>query len=864
MKNKILKLGKSIALVVMVLGISIAPLMTAQASDLIISGVIDGPLTGGLPKAVEFYVVNDIADLSIYGFGSANNGAGTDGEEFTFPADSATAGTFLYVATEDTGFGSFFGFAPDYTGAASNINGDDAIELFQNGVVVDIFGDINVDGSDQPWEYMDGWTYRTDGTGPDGAAFDIANWTFSGPDALDGETSNVLSGSPFPLASYSPEVVISSCGDPATLIHDIQGSGASSPLVGETHTIEGIVVGDFQDNASADNGDLDGFFVQEEDTQTDGLPKTSEGIFVFAPGSTDVAIGDKVRVTGTVQEFFGNTQLGSVSQVTICDQAPLPAVTDVNLPVSSIDDFESFEGMYVRLPQELVIAEYFNFDRFGEIVLASPVSGQSRPYQPTAVEKPGSAEAADLAALNALSRITLDDGRTNQNPDPAIHPNGKIFDLNNRFRGGDIVQNAAGVLNYAFNLYRIQPTTGADYIPVNPRSEIPEDVGGRLKVASFNVLNYFLTIDDGSNNCGPAQDLGCRGADTLEEFDRQKTKILNALATIDADIFGLVELENTSGVSPLNDIVNGLNAIADAGTFDYIDTGTIGGDAIKVGIIYKPSMVSPVGDFAILDSTVDPRFIDTKNRPVLAQSFMEVSTDAVFTVAVNHLKSKGSSCGSGDDDPEQGNCNLTRTMAAQALVDWLATDPTGSGDPDVIIIGDLNAYDKEDPIDAIVAGADDTPNTADDYSDLIASFEGELAYSYVFSGQFGYLDYALSSQSMTAQVTGVTEWHINADEPDIIDYDTSFKKSAQKALFEPNAFRSSDHDPVIVGLNLESTSTNQICAFLGDDPRFGRFDSDWFRFYGSKDEEISLTLNAEPPEAGKEKRAGLLLICNCF
>jgi predicted extracellular nuclease len=206
-----------------------------------------------------------------------------------------------------------------------------------------------------------------------------------------------------------------------------------------------------------------------------------------------------------------------------------------------------------------------------------------------------------------------------------------------------------------------------------------------------------------------------------------------------------------------------------------------------------------------LDSTVDPRFIDTKSRPALAQTFEEIATGERFTVVVNHLKSKGSDCidvGDPDTGDGSGNCNQTRKAAAEALVDWLATDPTGSGDNDFLIMGDLNSYDKEDPIDAIKAGSDDTAGTGDDYTDLVFQFQGEDVYSYVFDGQLGYLDHALASSSMVSQVTGVADWHINADEADLIDYDTSFKQAAQDAIYAPDAYRSSDHDPVIVGLNL--------------------------------------------------------------
>ena len=176
----------------------------ASASDLVISGVIDGPLTGGLPKAIELRACADIADLSIYGLSSANNGGGPTGApEFTFPADAAVEGQFIYVATETPLFNAFFGFDPDYTdGSAPNINGDDAIELFMNDSVVDVFGDIVHDGTSQPWDYPDGWAYRVDETGPDGTVFVLANWFFSGPNALDGETTNATATVPFPLGTF--------------------------------------------------------------------------------------------------------------------------------------------------------------------------------------------------------------------------------------------------------------------------------------------------------------------------------------------------------------------------------------------------------------------------------------------------------------------------------------------------------------------------------------------------------------------------------------------------------------------------------------------------------------------------------------
>ncbi|WP_374688944.1 ExeM/NucH family extracellular endonuclease [Promineifilum sp.] len=607
------------------------------------------------------------------------------------------------------------------------------------------------------------------------------------------------------------------CDQPFTPIYDIQGIGATTPIPGPVVT-EGVVVGDFQTSAG-----IQGFYIQEPAGDAD--PATSNGIFVYT-GATDntVSAGDAVHVTAYAREQFGQTTLNGsnadntvvpAANIVICGTGSVTPV-DVTLPFATATEAERYEGMLTRFPQTLVIAEYFNYDQFGEVVLALPLTGEDRPYTGTAIDEPGAAANARTLA-NSLRRITLDDNQGGSNPSVLRHPNGDPFSLTNRFRGGDEVQNTVGVLGYGFNLYRVHPTAPADYTAVNPRPAAPDAVGGSLRVAAMNTLNFFITADYPTgnpldNDCGPAQNAECRGHDSDQpmEFTRQRDKLLEALAGLNADVIGLNEIENTTGVEPLGDptngIVAGLNAMLGAGTYAYIDTGVIGTDVIRVGLIYKPAKVTPVGAFQTLDSTDDPRFA-SNNRPALAQTFEEVGTGARFTVAVNHLKSK--SCGTPPPtgaDADQGDgqsCwNATRTAAAQALVDWLATDPTGSGDPDFLIMGDLNAYAMEDPIDAIKLGADDTTSTGDDYVNLIAQYEGTYAYSYTFDGQAGYLDHALAITSLASQVTGATEWHINSDEPDVVDYDTTFKPPAQEALYQDNPYRSSDHDAALIGLNL--------------------------------------------------------------
>lgn len=560
------------------------------------------------------------------------------------------------------------------------------------------------------------------------------------------------------------------CGDPATPIGTVQGTGATSPLSGQSATVEGVVVGDFQ------TGGINGYFVQDAG---EGEGASSDGIFVYAAGGADVSAGDRVRVSGTVSEYNGQTQL-TLSTLLDCGDGVLPEPLALSLPVT---DREPYEGMYVIFPQNLAILEYYNYGRYGEIMLGY---GQDtfRQYQPTAVFEPYTDEAEALRAFNRAHRILLDDGLTAQNPAYLRHPDGTQLTLDNTFRGGDTVTDVTGVLAYQFNAWRVQPTEGADHTATNPRPEVP-DVGGNIQVASFNVLNYFTT-------------LGERGADTAEEFERQEAKIVAALVKMDAEIVGLVEIENNG--TAVDTLVEALNEEAGAGTYAYIDTGVVGTDAITTAFIYQPAEVTPVGDFATLTSEDDPRFLDTYNRPALAQTFADNDTGGTVTVVANHFKSKGSGCDLAGDPADEwaGNCNGVRTDAAEALADWLETDPTGAGSDNVLIIGDLNAYDKEDPIRALLE---------DGYTDLLHGYQGEDEYSYVFDGMLGYLDYALANGALLAEVTGAATWKINADEPSVLDYDMTYKPPAQDQLYAADPYRSSDHDPVIVGLTLlESVS----------------------------------------------------------
>ncbi len=598
------------------------------------------------------------------------------------------------------------------------------------------------------------------------------------------------------------------CAQPYTPIYSIQGSGATVALTG-SRTTQGVVVGDYEGASPA----LRGFFIQEPDG--DGDPATSDGIFVFEGSNANtVSLGDVVRVTGTAGENQGQSQI-SVGTIVTCGTG-IVTPTDVTFPVAAPDFLERYEGMLVRLPQTMYVTEHFQLGRFGQVVLSSG----GRLQQPTNVVAPG-APAIALQLANNLNKIILDDASQTQNPDPILFARGgSPLSASNTLRGGDTATGIVGVLNYTWagnsasgNAYRIRPVnalTGyVNFEPTNPRPTSVPDVGGDVKVVGMNLLNYFNTFDglpDNVDNCtlgvgGAAAD--CRGADNQLEFDRQWAKTVAAILAMDPDVIGVNEIENdgygpTSAVAHL---VDQLNAATAPGTYAFIDVDTntgqvnaMGTDAIKVALLYKPAVVTPVGQTAALNTAAFVNGGDSapRSRPSLAQAFEQNSNGQVFIVDVNHLKSKGSACDIPDALDGQGNCNDVRVNAVTELMSWLATDPTGTGDPDILLVGDYNSYAMEDPISALETGG---------FIHLIKSFLGPDAYSYVFDGQWGYLDHALSSVSLFEQVTGVGDYHINSDEPSVLDYNTDFKTANLiNTLYAPDQFRVSDHDPVVVGL----------------------------------------------------------------
>jgi predicted extracellular nuclease len=597
--------------------------------------------------------------------------------------------------------------------------------------------------------------------------------------------------------------VIDVCSAAYTPIWEIQGAGLATPLPG-ARTTRGVVVGDYEGPAPT----LRGFYIQ--DPAGDGNDLTSDGLFVFNGNSNSVNLGDVVVVTGNATEFQDQTQI-SASSVTVCGTGTVTPV-DVTLPVPTADHFERFEGMLVRLPQTLPVTEHFQLGRFGQVV----VSSGGRLRQPTDVLPPG-ADAEALQLENDRNRIIIDDGLNNQNPDPIVFGRGGMtLSAANTLRGGDTATNTVGVLTYTWagnaasgNAYRVRPVGSLDgfvrFDASNPRPAAAPPATGSLRVASMNLLNFFNTFAGCTNGVGgPATD--CRGAENDDEFNRQWPKAVDAILGAGADIVGVIEVENDgyAAESALAFLVDRLNQATVPGTWAFIDadaaTGEVnalGTDAIKVALLYKPLRVVPVGQTGVLNTTafVTGGDAEPRNRAALAQAFEEFTTGARAVVSVNHLKSKGSACDAPDAGDGQGECNAVRTNAALALASWLASDPTGTGDPDVLIVGDLNAYTMEDPVRALAEAG---------FANLVHDLGGDLSYSFVFDGQWGSLDHGLASDSLRPQVTAARVWHINADEPGVLDYNTNFKSAGQIAsLYAPDRFRMADHDVLLVDLALD-------------------------------------------------------------
>lgn len=575
-----------------------------------------------------------------------------------------------------------------------------------------------------------------------------------------------------------------------TPISQIQGRGARSVFEGQRLSTQGVV----SVLSSA------GFFMQDE--RGDADPLSSDGIYVHLGRAPQVKPGDRVRVQARVAEYVvGSSAQALANPLTELVQASVRVLASglelkplrIAFPPATEADLERYEGMLVELPGPLTVVQNFFLGRYGQLSLAAG----ARLARPTGRFAAGSAEARALAAENARRRIILDDASSRQNPDSVVY-----LATAQHVRAGDQLRGVVGALDYGLASsdpaglasYRIQAAQAPVFTSGNPRRARPPEVGGDLRLGSFNLLNYFTTLDQPGAACYPGGGRSdCRGADSEAEFLRQKHKIVEALLALDADVLGLIEIENRAEAA-VDDLVAGLNARLGGPVYASVGApeGGSGRDAIRVAMIYKPAKIQRVGP-----ARSDPAALH--GRAPLAQVFQAAGQR--FSVVLAHLKSKSrcpQEAGSADADQGdgQGCWNARRVAQARALSSFMREIQARSGSEDVLLLGDLNAYAQEDPLLEL---------RAQGMVDLLARFALQT-YSYIFDGEAGYLDHALANSTLAGRVTGAAHWHINADEPPFLDYNLEYRQPAcarcARDAYQPDVFRSSDHDPLLLGLRL--------------------------------------------------------------
>lgn len=685
------------------------------------------------------------------------------------------------------------------------------------------------------------------------------------------------------LASSGAHAAFVCPSDPAQLtpIPTIQGTGSASALATQTVTDKnGNVTGKISTGTFNVRGIVTtlgqsltkGFYLT--DPVGDGNPATSDGIFVylndkeFATNYADIKPGAELCLEAKVEEYYGGTQLKPTFesskarlQVTAQGLAVPTSVLQVNEGETLAQALNRHEGMRVRLDSssDLHLTRNYGFDykvyrNNVELAHKTPL------IKPTQLHVANSADAVALATQNGSNRLVVESDY--KAPDGVL-PWFPSWDADQGYlRIGDQLTGLEGVIVYNKDAFRlvvpsdITLTAGALLrSPEEDRQDAPARLAGSdLRIGSFNVLNYFTSHSSigGALNilCKDQADAdnakGCnRGAKSQPEFEKQRTKIVNAITAMDVDLLGLMEMENNGfeDNSALNNLVTRLNEQQKDASKHYAyvrlpvttltDGKFFGGDAIMVAMIYRPALLTPSGDASVI-KLPEQRYTTggvaktAGQRDSLVQTFTLAKSKEPLTLVVNHLKSKGSGCyenGDGKTEPAdlQGKCTEFRVSAAKVLGEAVSKLPG-----QVLLVGDFNSYAKEDPIRVLtdynpatsewkIVSASHTFIGEQPYEqlgrevtrsygliDLNVKFNKEKAISYSYDGELGTLDYALANPALASKVAGVADWHINSFESSLFEYGSQYTGALLKS---DNPFSASDHDPIIVDLRLESDAT---------------------------------------------------------
>lgn len=786
---------------------------TPDGSDVVISEVYGGGGNSGATWTHDFIELHNPATdpVSLDGwtvsyFSSSGGSGGSTGLTGTLAPGAH------YLVQEARGSGGTTPLpTPDATGTLAMSGSNGSVSLQDaSGTRVDLVGYGSA-------------TLREGTAAPSLSSTTAASRDAAGSDTDDNRTDFTV-GAPAPQASGGDP------GDPPApdlrSIAEIQGTGSRSPLAGQTVTTRGVVT------AAYPTGGFWSFVIQTDGTGAgaDTTPGASDALWVHqARDGVDAEIGQYVEVTGSVSERFGRTELRYDPAV-----APLTVLTEAHDPVTPLatgypttfDEREAHESELLDLSaQPFTVSNNYVTNRFGEIGLAA---GDRPLITPTEV-----ADAQDAAAVDAVQDdnyargVVLDDGsswdysdsRSTDDPLPWLSK------ANTARIGAPAAVVGPVVLDYGFGDWRLQPTSEvtdegrdvATFGHTRPENLLPQEVGGDLTIATFNVLNYFTTTgmdheaaggqcsyyydragDEVTNrDCG---DSGPRGAAEADDLARQQAKIVAAINKMDADVVSLEEIENsvrmlgeTRRDEALQALVKALNEAAGTTRWARVPSPPAhelpplaDQDVIRNAFIFDPSTVDMVGRSEVL---VGSEAFSNAREP-LAQVFAPKGADRsqAFAVVTNHFKSKGSAC-AGEPGGIQGNCNETRVAQAEALVDFADRFSAEHRVARVFLAGDFNSYSMEDPIQALEDAG---------YTRLESDTPDEWSYS--FDGMSGSLDHVLANDAALADVTGVDTWETNANEAVAFEY--SRHNNNVTDFYQPGVFRASDHNPELVGLAL--------------------------------------------------------------
>ncbi|MGY5773760.1 ExeM/NucH family extracellular endonuclease [Vibrio antiquarius] len=837
-----------------ILALTIASALSANANaEIIISQYVEG---GAYNKAVEIANTGDTAvTLTGYELAKSSNGGGSWGSTLDL-SDVTLQAKQVYVLAHGDASEAIKAVA-DYTDKnVANFNGDDPLALLKDGEVHDILGVMgDVDFA------KDTTLVRNSGALTPSTTYQSTQWTALPKDNIDGlgELNTTEPPAPFACEVDGQEPAF-------TTIQEIQGEGASSPFIDgypyittEDHFVTGVV-------SAVTTGLTKGFYLQA--LENDGNDKTSEGLFIHTDvADTELKAGDVVCVKGKVQEYYSNTQLSSDANSYVktgTSNASLVTPLTIKEGETLRDALERHEGMQVELSSasELFVTRNFSYDydsRRNNMML----SHEAPLFKPTQLHAAESDAAVALAKENAANRIYLEsDSKAPNGQIPYFPTFAQDLDQNGsseqHIRLGSRVEGLHAVVAYSYNEYRLIATnevdssnfvTSGDDFDV-ARKAAPAIADSDLRVASFNVLNYFTSVADSGHDNPTGQN---RGATNLDEFLIQQAKIVSAMNKMDADIIGLMEVENNGfgDGSAIQNLVDALNAeiddVEDHYTYveieeqDKYQEEYFGSDAIMVAILYRANAVTPkeaakvivTPEQHIAENTItrkegtesNPAY-DKYQRHSLLQTFTVKETGEDFSVVVNHFKSKGSECieewiaGVEDSEPAdlQGNCNNFRVSAAKVVGEALKDI-----DGDVLVMGDLNAYGKEDPLLTLtdyskekygrdiytaayttIGGGElqvEKTKIEKGYGlhNLNTLLHGADTFSYTYSGELGNLDHALASSSLAQKVVAIEDWHINSLESNLFEYSSKYTGDMPKYK---DAFSASDHDPVIIAIDL--------------------------------------------------------------